>query len=95
MHVSFPKGGGARVLALTKDKVTLCSTIPSAPGSRLDGLLASGGALRVKVASCQRSEGPAPSFTIKGRLFDTTREVRAEIAALCDAERQPKAPPEE
>jgi hypothetical protein len=93
VHLSFQKGGGAFVLALTKDKITLSSTIPSAPGSRLDGVLSSGGALRVKVASCRRSDGSAPSFTIEGRLIDTTREVRAAISALCDAERQPSEPP--
>jgi hypothetical protein len=85
MHLSFQKGGGAFVLSLTGDRITLSSSIPSAPGSRLDGVLANGGALRVKVASCRKSEDPAPSFTIEGRLIDTTREVRAAIAALCGA----------
>jgi hypothetical protein len=89
VHLSFQKGGGAFVLSIAGDRITLCSTIPSAPGSRLDGVLAAGGALRVKVASCRRRQSPAPSFTIEGRLIDTSRDTRAAIAALCDAAQQP------
>lgn len=87
MHLAWQKGGGAEVLVLTGDRITLSSTVPSAPGSRLDGVLAAGGALRVKVASCRKGDGPDARFTIEGRLIDTTREVRAAIAALLDAER--------
>jgi len=79
MHVTLQKGGQARVEALEGDRITVWSTIPSAPGSRLDGALGSGGALRIKVASCRKhGEG----FTIAGRLIDTTRAVRAELDAL-------------
>lgn len=82
MHLSWQKGGEAAVLAVTGDRITLSSTLPSAPGSRLDGVLAGGGALRVKVASCRKSQGPDAYFTIEGRLIDTTREVRAALSAL-------------
>jgi hypothetical protein len=88
MHLRWQKGGGAFVHALTGDRITLVSTISSAPGSRLDGVLASGGAVRVKVASCRSRTSPASTFTIEGRLIDTTREARAALTALCDAERQ-------
>lgn len=79
MDVTLQKGGTAKVLSLAADRITLLSTLPSAPGSRLDGALASGGALRIKVASCRKH---AEGFTIEGRLIDTTRAVRAEIDAL-------------
>lgn len=92
MHLSFQKGGGAFVLSIAGDRITLCSTVSSAPGSRLDGVLAGGDALRVKVASCRRRASSDPSFTIEGRLIDTTREARAAIAALCDAAPQPGEP---
>lgn len=84
MHLRLQKGGEATVLTLAGDRITLSSTIPSAPGSRLDGELAAGGALRVKVASCRKGQGPDACFTIEGRLIDTTREVRAAISALGD-----------
>ncbi len=81
MHLTFQKGGQGRVLALSGDRITLRSTIPSAPGSRLEGALASGSAVRVKVASCKKHE---EGFTIEGRLIDATRAVRAEIDALLE-----------
>ena len=71
--------GEAAVLGLDGDRITLSSTIPRAPGAPLQGTLASGSALRVKVASCKRH---GASFTIEGRLIDATRALRAEIAAL-------------
>jgi hypothetical protein len=79
LHVSWNNGGQADVEAVRADRITLSSTIPSAPGSRLLGLLASGSALKVKVASCRKQDR---SFTIEGRLIDTTRAVRVEIEAL-------------
>jgi hypothetical protein len=78
MLVALQKGGTATVLSLAGDRITVLSTIPSAPGSRLDGALASGGALRIKVASCRKH---AEGFTIEGRLIDTIRAVRVEIDA--------------
>jgi len=71
--------GEATVLALEGERITLSSTIPRAPGAQLAGALASGSAIRVKVASCRRR---GEVFTIEGRLIDATRALRAEIAAL-------------
>ena len=78
-HITWAKGGHAEVATLEGDRVTVRSTIPSAPGSRLDGTVADGGATRVKVARCRRQDD---GFVIDGRLIDTTREVRAEIERL-------------
>ena len=79
MHVTWTKGGEAEVTLLVDDLITLLSTIPSAPGSRPDGKLASGAAVRLKVARCRRQDD---RFVIEGRLIDTTRETRAELVLL-------------
>jgi hypothetical protein len=77
--ITWAKGGTATVVRLEEDRIDLASSISSAPGSRLDGALANGASLRVKVARCRRLER---GFAIEGRLIDTTREVRVELARL-------------
>jgi hypothetical protein len=82
VHVRWTKGGEARVASLASDAVVLRSTVPSPPGSRIEGdLLGDPPAkLRVKVhASKLQPEG---DFVIEGRLLDVTREVRARLSAL-------------
>jgi hypothetical protein len=64
------------------DKVRLLSTIPSAPGSRLQGTLGSGAAIRVKVHRCVRAE---TGYAIDGKLLDARRELRDALAALAAA----------
>jgi hypothetical protein len=79
-HLRWKKGGEADVVASADDQTTVRSTIPSAPGSRLEGELAEGGArVWLKVHRC-RKDGDA--FVIDGRLLDATRELRTTIAAL-------------
>ncbi len=82
MHLRWSKGGEANVTALDGDRISVLSTIPSAPGSRPEGALASGAAVRLKVARCRRQEG---GFLIEGRLLDVTRDTRAEIQRLLAA----------
>jgi hypothetical protein len=79
MHVRWTKGGEADVTALEGDRIAVLSTVPSAPGSRPDGALGSGAAVRIKVARCRRQDD---RFLIEGRLIDTLREARAEIERL-------------
>lgn len=79
-HVAWIKGGGADLLSIDGERVRLRSTIPSAPGSRIEGAVpGSGTGIRVKVARCRQEEG---AFVIEGRLLDATRGVRAELEAL-------------
>jgi len=78
MRLTWLKGGEAQILSLDGDRISLRSTIPSAPGSRPEGTLEGGGALKVKVARC-RSD--APEYILDGRLIDTTRDVRLAILA--------------
>lgn len=84
-HVRWERGGEADVKAAEDDRVELVSSIPSAPGSRLTGALATGTPVRVKVARCRRQESApeAPLYVIEGRLLDATRADRDEIRALC------------
>ena len=77
--IRWQKAGEADLLALDADRATVRSTIPSAPGSRLDGTLASGRSLRLKVHRCRKID---EGFEIEGRLLDATREARAELATL-------------
>jgi hypothetical protein len=84
-HVRWERGGEAEVAAADDDRVVFASSIPSAPGSRLTGALATGTPVRVKVARCRRqgSAPDAPIYVIEGRLLDATRADRDEIRALC------------
>jgi len=80
-HLRWSKGGEARVLSASADTVTLESTTPSPPGSRIDGaLVGSGRMVRVKVHGSKREE--SGRFRIDGRPIDLTREAREELVAL-------------
>ena len=78
MMLVWAKGGTAEITALAGEAVTLRSTIPSPPGSRLDATLGETN-VKIKVQSSKREEDG--SFTIKGRLVDATRETREKVAA--------------
>lgn len=77
--IRWNKGGEAAVIEAKDDLVAVRSTIPSAPGSRIEGNLPSGSAVRIKVARCKAEDG---AFRIEGKLLDATRAVRDEVAAL-------------
>jgi len=84
-HVRWAKGGAASFTAASDDAVTLRSTIPSPPGSRLDGVLFATEtdpevAIRVKIHGSKREDDG--SFTLRGRLVDFTRAVRERIHSL-------------
>ncbi len=76
--ITWAKGGEASLVSLVGDAVTLRSTVPSPPGSRIDGTTADGDPVRVKVHSSKRQEDGA--FVIEGRVLDMTRVVREKIA---------------
>jgi hypothetical protein len=81
-HVVWAKGGEARVVRVAADAVTLRSTVPSPPGSRIEGILAGEPPtpLRVKIHASRRQ--PEGDFVLEGRLLDITRDVRARLEAL-------------
>jgi len=94
-HVRWEKGGEAFVATAEDDLVSLVSTIPSAPGSRLGGVLESGPPIRVKVARCRRRDAKEPpTYVIEGRLLDASRSLREVLAALAltgASESEPRA----
>jgi hypothetical protein len=80
-HLDWEKGGTARVLAIAKEAVTLRSSIPSPPGSRIDGTLRDGGAkVRFKIHGSKKQ--PEGDFVLDGRAIDMTRELRERLEAL-------------
>lgn len=81
-HVTWQGGGQARVASFDGKGIALRSTVPSPPGSRIEGALAGEppARLRVKIDACRRTaEG---EFTLEGRPLDMTREVRERVEAL-------------
>jgi hypothetical protein len=78
-HLTWSRGGEADVTALDGDRISVLSTIPSAPGSRPEGALAAGGGVAIKVARCRKQDD---RFLIEGRLINVTRDTRAAIQAL-------------
>jgi hypothetical protein len=83
-HVRWAAGGEARILAIRADAISLESTVPSPPGSRIEGTLVGGegpGArLRVKVHASRRQEDGR--FLVEGRPLDLSRETRAVLEAV-------------
>jgi hypothetical protein len=78
MKIAWAKGGEATVVSLKDDAITLRSSTPSPPGSRIEGALAEDGELvRVKVHSSKRQDDG--SFVLEGRVLDMTRALRAKL----------------
>ena len=78
-HVRWTKGGEARVTSLASDAVVLRSTVPSPPGSRLEGRLEGEPAATVRIKIHASKRQPEGDFILEGRLLDATREVRARL----------------
>jgi hypothetical protein len=76
--IAWTKGGEARVVAFADDgAIKLLSTIPSPPGSRLEGAL-EGSSLRVKIHGARKQDDG--TFVLDGRVLDLTRDLRARLA---------------
>ena len=83
-HVAWDRGGEARIVSLRDDAIALVSSVPSPPGSRLEGTLAGEppARLRIKVHACRRRAPVDESFDLEGRTLDMTREVRERVTKL-------------
>jgi hypothetical protein len=79
---AWSSGGEAHIVSIDADAIVLRSTVPSPPGSRVEGALSDGapGPLRVKVHACKRA--PEGDFLIEGRPIDLTREMRDRLEAI-------------
>jgi hypothetical protein len=79
-RITWSKGGEAVVVALKDDAITLRSSIPSPPGSRIEGALEEPREMvRVKVHSSKQKEDGG--FVLEGRVLDMTRAVRERLGA--------------
>jgi hypothetical protein len=79
-QIEWSKGGNAAVMSLADDAIVLRSSIPSPPGSRIEGTLREEPRelVRVKVHSSKRQEDG--SFVLEGRVLDMTRGLRTRLA---------------
>jgi hypothetical protein len=80
-RVTWTTGGEGTIVSLGPKAIVVRSTVPSPPGSRLEGTLAGEppAVLEVKVHGCKRQ--PEGDFEIEGRPIDMTRQVRERIEA--------------
>jgi hypothetical protein len=81
-HVTWARGGEARVVSLDAQSIVLRSTVSSPPGSRIEGTVPGEppAALRVKVHASRRQ--PEGDFLLEGRPLDLPRETRERLARL-------------
>ncbi len=84
-HVEWAKGGSGEITALAGDAVTIVSTTPAPPGSRIEGRAAVEGGVAIKVKVHASKRAPDGAFVIHGRMLDATRAVLDAIAASCAA----------
>ncbi len=79
-RLRWTNGGDAEIVAIGADTVSLVSSVPSPPGSRIEGALADGAKLKVKIhASRKQDDG---TFRLEGRPLDMTRELRERLLAM-------------
>jgi hypothetical protein len=81
-HVRWSRGGEARVVTIDAQAIVLRSTVPSPPGSRIEGTLVGEpeATLRVKVHGSKKQ--PEGDFVLEGRPLDLPRETRARIERM-------------
>jgi hypothetical protein len=78
--LTWQKGGTATVEAFDGEAITFLSSIPSPPGSRLEGNF-EGKTVKFKIHQCKKQE--SGQFELRGRTVDFVREARdAIIVAL-------------
>jgi hypothetical protein len=83
-HLAWARGGEADVVSIDAhaQSIVLRSTVPSPPGSRIEGTLrgAPACALRVKVHASRRQ--PDGTYLLEGRPLDLPRDTRERVVAL-------------
>jgi hypothetical protein len=79
-RVRWVRGGEAFVERLVGDVITLRSTVPSPPGSRIEGTLDDPPAVVVRVKVHVSRKVAEGKFEIHARLLDATREVMERLA---------------
>ena len=82
-HLRWSRGGEARVLAIDAQAVTLRSTVPWPPGSRIEGSLVGDAAATLRVKVHVSKKQPEGDFLLEGRPLDLSRETRERMEELC------------
>jgi hypothetical protein len=80
--VAWARGGEGRVVSIAAQTIVVRSTVPSPPGSRIEGTLSGEPPtpLRMKVhASKRQREG---DFVLEGRPIDMPRETRERLERM-------------
>jgi hypothetical protein len=86
-HLTWTSGGDARIVSASAAAVSLVSSVPWPPGSRVSGTLLEPphATVRIKVhASRAEAEG---TFRIEGRALDLSRALRERLEALVSGKR--------
>lgn len=81
-HLTWAKGGAASFVTVDGDNVTLRSTIPSPPGSRLDATFTADPPVAMKIKIHTSKLDPDGTFLLKGRVLEATRALRERLATL-------------
>lgn len=81
MKLEWLKGGSARLIDFGDgDRAVLVSTVPSAPGTPLEGLGADGVRYTVKVRTAKKlSAEEGERYRIEGRVYNLSREQRQRL----------------
>ncbi len=82
MHVRWEKGGEADYMLLMGEVVTLRSTTPAPPGSRVEGALSSEPNVKIRVKIHGSKKQADGTFVLTGRPIDLTNETRSKIEEL-------------
>ena len=90
MHLRWATGGEARVVSIDADAIVLRSTVPSPPGSRIEGAVLGDPPARVRVKVHASRRQPEGDFLLQGRPIDMTRETRERLEGLA---REPSTDP--
>ena len=83
VKIRWAKGGEAKLLALDPSTVRLWSSIPSPPGSRIEGTTDEDtpAVIKVKIhVSRALPEAQGGGFLLEGRPLDLPKEVRDRLA---------------
>jgi hypothetical protein len=84
--VAWARGGQGRVVSIDARTIVVRSSVPSPPGSRIEGTL--GGEpptpLRMKVHGSKRQ--PEGDYVLEGRPIDMPRETRERLERLLGGE---------
>jgi hypothetical protein len=81
-HVAWAKGGTASFLVVADDAVTLRSTTPSPPGSRIEATLLTDSSVALKIKIHGSKLEPDGTFTLRGKLLEANRALRDRVASL-------------